>query len=533
MSPTPFLIVKARRYGTDRNDVARPHQMAAFSADPDIGQPEAAPEYDSAALAAREAALRGDCETHFLQLRTADPTTSEPLRAALAAAHRALIATVQERANQPWDGIATAGRLAEIGQTLSEAARNAGQIGLGRLSDAMAALRVGRTGPAETILAELSALNTAPADEAARLAFAQGLIAEAALHWPEAARHFAQAARLHPDLRSLQKAREFACMTGDLTGAFRLGTGLMVLAETSGAPEDRAMAMADHALTLEAQDRLPEAEGYLRKAVAAGRSAGIEPGAAQARRLAQLARVLDAQDRFAEAEGPQRKAAELTRTLLGEHHPDYCARLNALGLNLQAQDRDAEAEPLHQKALERSRQLPGGAHPVTIDCLTGLAQLAERQDRLDQAEHYYRQALHLEQTLIGRTHPDFAGRIFALAEVVRAQRRLPEAETLFRKALEIDRATIGEAHRDFGIGLNNLAGVVEAQGRAAEAEGLYAAALAIFRDKLGDLHPATQKVTRNFRALIAAHLPGSVHRPGVEALWTAGQASLPGLAPGN
>jgi tetratricopeptide (TPR) repeat protein len=505
--------------------------MAAFAADPDLGPPEVAPDLGAAQLAARETVLRDQCETLFVQLRTADPVTAEALRADLALANGGLMATVQQIANQPWEAFVRAERLAEIGQTLAEAAQGPGQVGLVRLTEAVAALRSGAAGPAAEILAELSAQNAAPAEQAARLAFAQGLIAEAALRWPEAARHYAQAARLDPDLRSLQKARDLACRTGDLTGAFRLGTALMVLAETEGAPEDRAMAMADHALTLEAQDRLPEAEGYLRKAIATGRSAAETSSPAQARRLAQLARVLDGQDRFADAEGPLRKATELTRATLGEGHPDYCARMNALGLNLQAQDRDAEAEPLHRKALELSRQLPVAAHPVTVDCLTGLAQLAERQGRLDQAEQYYRQALQLDQTLVGRTHPDFATRIFALAEVVRAQRRLPEAETLFRKALEIDRATIGEAHRDFGIGLNNLAGVVEAQGRPAEAEGLYAAALAIFRDRLGDLHPATQKVTRNFRALIAAHLPGSAHRPGVEALWALGQAGAPGLAP--
>ena len=515
---------------TGRNDVARPNHMAAFAAAPDDGLPEAAPDPRGTALAAREVVLRDRCELLFVQLRTADPATSEGLRADLAEAQRALIATVQQIASQPWDAVATADRVAEIGQTLSDAAHSLGQIGLVRLSEALAALRGGSGAPADEILAELAALNTAPADQAARIAFAQGLIAEAALRWSDAARQFGLAARLDPDLRSLQKARDLACLTGDLTGAFRLGTGLMVLAETAGTPEDRAMAMADHALTLEAQDRLPEAEGYLRKAIAAGRSAMDTANPAQARRLAQLGRVLEAQDRFADAEGPLRKAVEVTRTVLGERHPDYCARLNALGLNLQAQERDAEAEPLHRKALELARRLPGGAHPVTVDCLTGLAQLGERQDQLDQAEQFYRQALQLEQTLVGRTHPDFATRIFALAEVVRAQRRLPEAETLFRKALEIDRATIGEAHRDFGIGLNNLAGVVEAQGRPDEAEGIYAAALAIFRDTLGDLHPATQKVTRNFRALIAAHLPGSVHRPGVEALWAAGQEGAPGLA---
>ncbi len=512
--------------------MARPHQTAAFAAAPDPGRAEAAPDPGLAHLTARETLLRDQCERLFVQLRSADPVTAEALRADLAVAHDALIATVHQIANQPWEGHARAERLAEIGQALGEAARKPGQVGVVRLTEAMAALRDGASGPAAEVLAELAAASTLPADEAARLAFAQGQIAEAALRWHEAARHYARAARLDPDLRSLRKARDLACRTGDLTGAFRLGSALMVLAETSGAPEDRAMAMADHALTLEAQDRLPEAEGYLRKAVAVGRSASAAPGPDQARRLVQLARVLDAQDRFADAEGPLRKATELTRATLGERHPDTCARLNALGLNLQAQDRDAEAEPLHRKALDLARQLPVAAHPVTVDCLTGLAQLAERQGRLDQAEQHYRQALDLEQRLIGRTHPDFATRIFALAEVVRAQRRLPEAETLIRKALEIDRATIGEAHRDFGIGLNNLAGVVEAQGRPAEAEALYAAALAIFRDRLGDLHPATQKVVRNFRALIAAQLPGSTHRPGVEALWSLGQAGAPGPAPG-
>jgi tetratricopeptide (TPR) repeat protein len=139
------------------------------------------------------------------------------------------------------------------------------------------------------------------------------------------------------------------------------------------------------------------------------------------------------------------------------------------------------------------------------------------------AEAYHRRALDAGCAGLGPTHPDHAGRLCALAEVVRAQRRLPEAEALFTQALKIDRATLGTAHRDYGVGLNNLAGVVEAQGRPAEAEKLYAAAIAIFRDQLGDLHPATLKVARNFRALMARHLPASPHRAEVEMLWQAGQ----------
>jgi tetratricopeptide (TPR) repeat protein len=516
-------------------DVARPNQMAAFAEAPGRGWPEAgldaAAETGEAALAQRKAVLRATCEDLFLELREAGPAEAAGLRDRLQAAHKDLLAMVDQVANRPWDGMELAEQQAEIGQLLVEAVQALGRAGLVPLSEAMAGLRVGRMGPAGQVLAELAGVNSAPAELAARLAYARGLIAEAALRWTDAAVHFAEAARLYPDLPSLRKARALACRTGDLTAAFRFGKGLLVLAETNGSTADRALAMAEHALTLEAQDRLDEAEGMLRKAVLLGREGASS--ADQARHLADLARVLEAQERFAEADGVMRKALAVTRDALGEGHPAYCARLNGLALLLQAQDRDDEAEALHLKALDLAGRLPGAGHPVAIDCLSGLAQLFETRGRLDLAERYYRQALQLEQTLIGRTHPDFAGRICALAEVVGAQRRLPEAETLFRTALEIDRATVGEAHRDYGIGLNNLAGVVEAQGRPAEAEVLYATALAIFRASLGDLHPATQKVTRNFRALIAAHVPNSPHRPGVEALWAAGQVADPsaGSAP--
>lgn len=479
-------------------------------------------------LQAQRDALRAHCEDIFVRLRSASPAEAAPLRDALAGLHLALGETVRRLAGLPWED---SGPEVELAGILGEATGVTGLVGLGRLTRAQAALALGDPGPAGEVMAELQALNIVPADRAARLAYGQGLIAEAALRWQEAARHYALAARLDPDLRSLQKARALACQTGDLTAAFRLGKGLMVLAETSGTARDRAMAMAEHALTLEAQERLAEAEAILRKAVQTGRTGGGAPGPDHARHLAQLARVLDAQDRLPDAEAALRKALEVTRAVLGEGHPDYASRLNALGSILQAQDRDAEAEPLHRKALDLARGLAGGGHPVLIDCLSGLGQLAEKLGHPGQAEDLYRQALALDQRLTGRTHGDHAGRVCALAEVVRAGRRMPEAETLFRLALEIDRATIGEADRDYGVALNNLAGIVEVQGRPEEAETLYAAALAIFRATQGDLHPATLKVAKNFRALIAAHLPDSVHRPGVEALWAAGQGEAPGLAP--
>ncbi|MFN4203808.1 MAG: tetratricopeptide repeat protein [Tabrizicola sp.] len=489
------------------------------------------PSAHAAALQVRAASLRAECETLFLRLREASPAESAGLRAELALAHSALDDALERMASLSWTDDPQGEVLAEIDRVLADVTAT-GIVGLGQLTDARAALADGDPAPADRILAELAARNTGPAEVLARLAYARGVIAELALCWSDAAAQFALSARLDPDPRSLRKARVLSCRIGDLTAAFRFGKGLLVLAETAGTAADRATAMAEHALTLEAQDRLAEAEGFLRKAVVGGRRAEGLSGPDHARHLAQLARVLDAQDRLPEAEAALRKALEATRTALGEEHPDYCGRLNALAGLLLAQDRDAEAEALHLKAMDLARRLPGGGQAAVIDGLSGLAQLRERQGRLEEAERLHRQALQLDQDLSGRTHPDFAGRVCALAEVVRAARRLPEAETLFRLALEVDRATIGEAHHDYGVALNNLAGVVEAQGRPAEAEALYAEALTIFRQTSGDLHPSTQKVVRNFRALILSQLPGSVHRSAVEALWAAGQAEAPGLAPG-
>jgi tetratricopeptide (TPR) repeat protein len=479
-------------------------------------------------LRSERAALQSGCEEAFLRLRNASSAETVALRRELADLHLSLGEIVQKLSYLPWD---SAGPEHDLARILTEVVAPTGQIASGRIAKATAALDNGHLEQAEMVLTDLQALNIVPADQAARLAFGLGLIAEAEQRPWDAAQRFALAARLDPDLRSLRKARAFACETGDLTAAFRLGKGLLVLAETDGSAEDRVLAMAEHALTLEAQDRLEEAEGFLRKAVLGGRSLEHGPGPEQARHLAQLARVLDRQDRLPDAEAALRKALEVTRQTLGEGHPDYASRLNALGGVLQAQDRDDEAEPLQLKALDLARRLAGGQHPVLVDCLSGLAQLAENQGRLPVAEELYRQALSVDQELTGRTHPDHAGRLYALAEVVRAQRRMPEAEVIFRQALEVDRATIGETHRDYGVALNNLAGVVEVQGRPEEAEALYAAALAVFRATQGDLHPATLKVVKNFRALLAAHLPGSVHRAGVEALWAAGQGDAPGLTP--
>jgi tetratricopeptide (TPR) repeat protein len=508
---------------TGGSDVSGPDLIKPLSPRPGTGKAVPSPDpltRREAALAAKHGAALLACDQIFHRFQAGED--GAVLRAELAVWHDRVAELDRRRADVTRDmaeHFRTCQRLSDL---LAEAATSTGQTGLGRFAAAAAAVHTGDFGPAEVILAACADRNTAPADEAARLAFGRGLIAEEDMRWTDAVDHFATAARLDPDLDHLRKARAASCRTGDLTAAFRLGKGLMVLAETSGTAVDRAMALQEHALTLEAQDRWAEAEGCLRKAIQAGRALGGPPQAGQAAALAALSRVLEAQGRSAEADPPIRKALEVSRQSIGEAHPAFVLRLLALARLVAAEGREAEAEPILQKALDIAGR-PGGGHPVALACLTALAELAEAQGQLPRAESLHRQALEAGARAVGPTHPDHAGRLCALAEVVRAARRLPEAETLFRQALEIDRATIGPDHRDYGVALNNLAGVVEAQGRPAEAEPLYATAVAIFRDQLGDLHPATQKVAGNFRALLASQLPISPHRAGIEMLWQAGR----------
>jgi hypothetical protein len=137
----------------------------------------------AAVLQVQRDAIRAGCEAAFLQLRSAAPSEAEALRDELHRLNEALAETVGRLAALPWEG---AGPELELGAILNEATEATGQVGLGQLTSARSALASGDLGPVAEILAEVQALNVLPADRAARIAYGQGLIAEAAQRWQEA-----------------------------------------------------------------------------------------------------------------------------------------------------------------------------------------------------------------------------------------------------------------------------------------------------------------------------------------------------------
>ncbi|MCU0905397.1 MAG: hypothetical protein MUE83_16245, partial [Tabrizicola sp.] len=167
------------------------------------GTPGTEPATREREMLARHQALSAACEAAFHHLRDAPAEDADALRADLARLHRELSETLRRLANLRWEEEGPAALQADLANILTEVAGTGDTVGLARVADATAALAAGDFDPAGQIFADLAALNMGPADRTARLAFAQGLIAEAALRWADASQHFALAARLDPDLRSL------------------------------------------------------------------------------------------------------------------------------------------------------------------------------------------------------------------------------------------------------------------------------------------------------------------------------------------
>ncbi|WP_297768742.1 tetratricopeptide repeat protein [uncultured Roseovarius sp.] len=358
---------------------------------------------------------------------------------------RARIAELESQIANPEKSLAEARkRIADLEALLD---REANHIGGDRIAEAKAALEQGDYSLADAIFAEIEARNELAISETARAAYGRGEVAEAEVRWHDAARHYADAARLNPGYDALFKARAYAWRAGHLDAAHRYGADLVALARTDGKPEKTAAALNDHALTINAQGQYAEAEGLYREALQIGRATIGEGHPDYATNLNNLALVLEAQGRYAEAEGLYRQSSEIERATIGEGHPNYAIGLNNLALVVQAQGRYAEAEGL------------------------------------------YREALEIDRATIGEMHPEYANRMGNLALVVQAQGRYTEAEGLYRQSSEIERATIGEEHPDYAVGLKNLAGVLVKLNRATEARPLLEQALAIFRATLPADHP--------------------------------------------
>ena len=292
----------------------------------------------------------------------------DQLEASLADAHQEekdllqrQIAELQTQIANPEKSLAEARkRISDLEALLD---REANHIGGDRIAEAKAALEEGDYSLADDIFAEIESRNELAVQETARAAYGRGEVAEAEVRWQDAARRYADAARLTPGFDTLFKAREYAWRAGHLDAAHRCGTDLVAFARKEGTQEQIATALNEHAITLQAQGRVAEAEALYREALEIDRKTIGEAHPDYAIRLNNLAGVVASQEQFAEAEALYWQALEITRDALGEVHPSYAIRLVNLGSLLVKSDRVEEGREMLERALAIFRAALPPDHP--------------------------------------------------------------------------------------------------------------------------------------------------------------------------
>jgi len=266
--------------------------------------------------------------------------------------------------------------------------------------------------------------------------------------------------------------------------------------------QNAAQSLNNLAVLFVKTDRLAIAELLYRRAIAIDEAVLCRDDPAIAAHLSNLACLLDKMDRFSEAEPLIRRALAIDEQSLGPNHPDVAIRLSNLAQLLTGTNRKAEAEPLMRRALAIDESLYGSRHPKVATDLDSLAGLLKDTNRLREAEQTHRRALQVREEALGTNHTDVAVSLAHLAGVLRASKRLTEAEPLYRRALEIKETHSGPLDTGVADTLDGLAELLRLEDHLAEAEPLFYRALTIRRKLLGPKHHKVAESCNNLSLLL-------------------------------
>ena len=337
-----------RRNGPDRVLIANPEAILSQP----LGPPPNTLQMDVDTFASLQSKLRDEARTELAAAHGAERQRLEDK-----------IETLNARLRDPEEALAQ--QHAIITSLEDQLARRGNEIGGDDLAAATTALEAGDFTKARTLFETLAARTAPEVTANADASFALGQIAEVEIRWHDAATHYARAASLNPTFDTLYKAREFAWRAGNYPAAFRYGEDLLATARKDGTQTQLSIALNEHALTVTAQGRYPEAEGLFRQALEIDRATIGEAHPAYANHLNNLAGVVQAQGRYPEAEGLYRQALEIDRATIGEGHPSYATHLNNLAAAVEVQGRYPEAEGLSAEAMGILRKTLGDGHPTT------------------------------------------------------------------------------------------------------------------------------------------------------------------------
>ena len=302
--------------------------------------------------------LRSDLEAKSSADRRADQAVLELMQAKIAEFERRLADPAAAFAEYT-------AKITQLEKLLEDTTGATADIGENRIKAAQAAAEAGDFSEADTIFAEVEALEAKAVKRASDAAFGRGLIAEEQVRWGDAADHFANAARLQPNYDTLIKAGTYLWRAGRHGDAIRVEEELVSLARAQfgNGSEETAVALNNLAESYRAAGRYAEAEPLFRQALEITRKTLGEGHSEYAKHLNNLAGLLQDKGDYAGAEPLFRQALEIDRKTLGEGHPSYAIRLNNLAALLKAKGDYVGAEPLYRDAVAVMEAALGVEHP--------------------------------------------------------------------------------------------------------------------------------------------------------------------------
>lgn len=280
------------------------------------------------------------------------------------------------------------------------------------------------------VVALLSAPAMADPTADAAKAVELGQAAEAEQRWEDAAKHYAEAARLENSFENFNRALEAYFTAGD---------------PASAAPY--AEALVDYARSIDDQSML-------------------------ASKLFDYTNVLLALKAFDKAEPLLREGLPLARgTDL------YWSFNNSLASLLFETGRHEQAVPRLQATVENARSVPDKNDPDLAIYLTNLGAALNSIGKFEEAEDVLSEALLIGKKTLGNDHPEYAKRLLFRADSYAGQGRYRKASSDLQKARNIFSTAAGDHRRGFRAVTFKLAKVSENRERYEEADQYYLEAL--------------------------------------------------------
>lgn len=290
------------------------------------------------------------------------------------------------------------------------------------------------------------------------------------------------------------------------------------------------------------QNRLPESEALLRRAVEVCKDTHGATGPCTVSAERHLGEVLSAQGSFAEAETVLQQLAEKARNC-PSLQPKFLAQvLDNLAAVYITQDRFETAEPLLRESLalysqnaitgpgmadtlvdlgqfyrlqhNRARAEPllkkalsiyeAAGDPHQAGALVELGLTAIQEGKFAIAKDYLSRSLGLYQKLVGPAHLLLARVKAGLAQAFLGERQLKQAREQIAEALKIERGTRGDRHCGYARLLMIAGQIEEADHRKDDAQTYYTQALGIYRRNLAEDQPERSGAEQNYARFVRA-----------------------------